>query len=233
VRRVTSVVIEERRGTAEELHAHDPFADGPPARPALWVCDVVSPAIVLGSRQKADLLDLAACRASGYDVVTRRSGGGAVLLEPGAVCWIDVVVPHGVAPDDVRGSMHWVGSIWQDALIALGADPHVLVVHDGDMTSTPWSDLVCFAGRGPGEVIAAGHKLVGLSQRRTRHGIRVQCQAHRTPLLDRMPRLFAVPTPDGVPAASAVLADVLDPPPQDAAVAAALATAMEHRITGM
>jgi hypothetical protein len=230
---VTGVVIEERRGTADELHTADPFTDGPPAQPTLWVCDVTAPAIVLGSRQKPDLLDLDVCRRSGYDVVTRRSGGGAVLLEPGAVCWIDVVVPHGVAPDDVRGSMLWVGHIWRDALASLGADPDALTVHVGDMTRTPWSDLVCFAGVGPGEVIADGHKLVGLSQRRTRHGIRIQCQAHRTPLLGRMPRLFSVPIPDVELVESAVLADVVDAQPDDSAVVVALASAMERRITAV
>jgi hypothetical protein len=39
---------------------------------------------------------------------------------------------------------------------------------------------VCFAGRGPGEVITAdGRKLLGLSQRRTRNWIRLQCLVHR------------------------------------------------------
>ncbi len=40
---------------------------------------------------------------------------------------------------------------------------------------TRWSDLVCFAGLGRGEVTVAGRKVVGISQRRTRDGARFQC----------------------------------------------------------
>ena len=50
------------------------------------------------------------------------------------------------------------------------------------MVRTAWSDLVCFAGLGAGEVTAAAPaadarppKLVGISQRRTRDGARFQC----------------------------------------------------------
>jgi hypothetical protein len=34
---------------------------------------------------------------------------------------------------------------------------------------------VCFAGLGPGEVTRNGAKVVGISQRRTRHAARFQC----------------------------------------------------------
>ena len=50
-----------------------------------------------------------------------------------------------------------------------------LSVHDGAMASTAWSKLVCFDGVGAGEVLVGGRKLVGLSQRRTRHAARLQC----------------------------------------------------------
>jgi lipoate-protein ligase A len=92
---------------------------------------------------------------------------------------------------------------------------------------------VCFAGVGPGEVLTGDRKLVGLSQRRTRHGIRIQCQAHRLPLLTRMPDLFASPIPDADLVEAAVLADVTDRSPDDSSVAGALVAAMEHRITAM
>jgi hypothetical protein len=46
------------------------------------------------------------------------------------------------------------------------------------MVRTEWSDRVCFAGIGPGEVLdAAGRKVVGISQRRTRGSARFQCAA--------------------------------------------------------
>ena len=190
------VTVDERHDTAEVLHGTDPFADGAIAEPIVRVCAPIRPAIVLGSRQTDELLDLDRVATSGLDVVRRRSGGGAVLLRPDAIVWIDLIVPHGVAPDDVRGSMIWAGRCWRDALVARGADPLALDLHEGGMMCTPWSGLVCFAGLGPGEVTVAGHKLVGLSQRRTRHGVRIQGQVHRRSILDEMPALFSAETPD-------------------------------------
>lgn len=160
--------------TVGELHARDPFADGPVAEPQVWLCEPTDAAIVLGSRQSPDLLDRTACERAGLAIVRRRSGGGAVLVRAREMVWVDLVLPHGVAPDDIRGAMRWAGDRWVEALARPG-----LTVHAGGMVCTPWSDLVCFAGTGPGEVIVGGRKLVGLSQRRTRHGIRIQGMAHR------------------------------------------------------
>ena len=42
---------------------------------------------------------------------------------------------------------------------------------------TDWSDVVCFAGVGPGEVSAGTAKVVGVAQRRTRHGARLHSMA--------------------------------------------------------
>lgn len=89
-----------------------------------------------------------------------------------AMLWVDVVLPPGIAPDDVRGSMVWIGERWCDVLASVVDAP--LTVHRGGMVRSAWSDLVCFAGVGPGEVMIGPDKLVGLSQRRTRRGIRVQ-----------------------------------------------------------
>lgn len=186
------VDVVHRRGSVADLHAADPFAGGGDVVPQVWWCDFVDAALVLGSRQTPDLLDLAACERAGLAVARRRSGGGAVLLRPDAVIWIDVVLPTGVAPDDVRASMVWIGERWREAL---GGNEPALTVHAGGMVATPWSELVCFAGLGPGEVVADGRKLVGLSQRRTRHGVRLQGLVHRRDLLPEMPDLFADPGP--------------------------------------
>ena len=65
--------------------------------------EVDRPALVLGSTQRAEVVDERACADAGVEVVRRRSGGGAVLLEPGAVVWFDVVVPADVLRDGRRG----------------------------------------------------------------------------------------------------------------------------------
>jgi lipoate-protein ligase A len=166
------IAVEERVGTVAELHALDPFAREAPSRPSVWWCRPTDDALVLGSRQADDLVDLAACARAGLSVVHRRSGGGAVLMRRSSVHWVDVVLPPGFAPDDVRGSMVWIGEQWQ-AVLATRVNRR-LVVHRGGMQGSNWSDLVCFAGVGPGEVLVDDAKLVGLSQRRTRRGIRIQ-----------------------------------------------------------
>jgi lipoate-protein ligase A len=109
------------------------------------------------------------------DVVRRRSGGGAVLVEPGDIVWIDVVVPRGdeLWDDDVGRAFWWLGDLWARTLASLGVpDPQV---HRGPLVTTPLSPLVCFAGLGPGEVTVDGRKAVGIAQRRTREGALFQC----------------------------------------------------------
>lgn len=185
-----------QRGTVARLHAIDPFAGAPVDAPAVWWCDPTDAAIVLGSRQPPSTVDAEACAARRLAVVRRRSGGGSVLIRPEAVVWIDLVAPHGVAPDDVRGAMRWAGELWQAALADVGAvDRAATTVHQGGMVGSAWCDLVCFAGVGPGEVLTADGKLVGLSQRRTRHGIRIQGMVHRASLGADAQAVLARPLP--------------------------------------
>jgi len=219
------VEIVEQWGSPADLHALDPFADGPPDRSQVWWCRFEPAAIVLGSRQSIALLDAERCTAAGLDIAHRRSGGGAVVLRPDAMLWLDLVLPPGIAPDDVRGSMSWVGEAWYDAL----GEPGGVRVHDGGMLDTPWSDLVCFAGTGPGELFAGDRKLVGLSQRRTRHGIRVQCLVHRR--ADPLDDLFAIVTPPGRPALPATLADVGRGDVADHVLVGRVAAAIAARLT--
>jgi lipoate---protein ligase len=168
--------IERRVDTVRRLH--DPWPEPDPRARRVALCRVVgAPAVVLGSTQRADVVDLGRATRSGVDVVHRSSGGGAVMVEPTAQVWIDVWVPRDdpLWDDDVIGSSLWLGRTWVRALERLGADR--LAVHEGRATRTEWSDVVCFAGIGPGEVTTANAKVVGVAQRRTRHGARVHSMA--------------------------------------------------------
>jgi lipoate-protein ligase A len=160
----------------------------------LWWLQPEDTAVVLGSRQSADIVDTAECARLGVDVVKRRSGGGAVLVVPDQLVWADIVSPPGGAPADVRASMIWAGELWRRALapFVAGGD---LTLHTGSMVTTPWSDLVCFAGLGPGEVLLDGHKLVGLSQRRTRNGVRIQGTLYTAPPAIDLASLLRPPRP--------------------------------------
>ena len=159
-----------RDGIGERLAAR------PVGERSIVVYDVTRPTLVLGSSQSDDAVDWERVRELGVDVVHRRSGGSAVLVEPGAAVWIDVTIPAGDRwwDHDVGRAFHWLGAAWSEVLIAGGV---LARWHDGAMQRTPWSPWVCFAGLGPGEVTVGGRKVVGLSQRRTREGALFQCSA--------------------------------------------------------
>jgi len=135
-------------------------------------------AVVLGSSQSESVVDPEAASRLGLAVARRRSGGGAVLVVPGEQVWIDLLIPRGdpLWHDDIVKAAEWVGHAWVDALALLGIDN--CEVHTGRLVSTPWSDRVCFAGLGPGEVTVGGAKVMGLSQRRGRSWIRIQSAVH-------------------------------------------------------
>ncbi|MGH9272386.1 MAG: lipoate--protein ligase family protein, partial [Ilumatobacteraceae bacterium] len=173
---MTARTVVRSSGSAGEFHA---LALPEPVELQVWVFEVDHTALVVGSAQRVDeVVDVEACEAAGIEVVRRRSGGGAVLLEPAAITWFDVIVPaarlrdEGIG-DDIARSMVWMGQHVAVGLDAVGVG--AVTVHDGSMVATPWSSVVCFAGIGPGEVLLDGVKLVGMSQRRTRAGARFQC----------------------------------------------------------
>jgi lipoate---protein ligase len=168
----TAWSVEQRRGPAAAHHGLD-VPD--PARRTVWAFELDRPAVVLGSTQREDDVDHAGAERLGVEVVRRRSGGGAVLLEPGQVAWIDVVVPRGdvLWHDDVAVAAEWVGEAWVAALADLGLPGGT--VHRGGLACGALGSVVCFGGTGPGEVMVGGAKVVGLSQRRTRAGARFQC----------------------------------------------------------
>lgn len=133
-----------------------------------------------GGAGGADAEGLPVFASSGPVVVRRRTGGGAVWVAPGAQAWVDVWVPRGdpLWDDDVVVAGRWIGAAWRQALLDLGVAPGTVAVHQGRLLDGPWSAAVCFAGVGPGEVLVDGRKLVGLAQRRTRHGAWFHTSAH-------------------------------------------------------
>jgi lipoate-protein ligase A len=165
--------VVELTGSAGELHHRVPLS----APRTVTLCRVSRPALVLGSTQPDGDVDWARAASSGLDVARRRSGGGAVLVEPTTLAWIEVYVSSDdpLWVPDVGRAFWWLGQTWADSLTALGvvgAD-----VHRGPPVTTAWSAKVCFAGTGAGEVTVGGRKVVGMAQRRTRAGALFQCAA--------------------------------------------------------
>jgi hypothetical protein len=155
-------------------------------------------ALVLGSTQDADHVDAAAAATAGIDVLRRTTGGGAVFVAGDAQVWLDLWVPrgHGLWDDDIVSGAGWVGDAWLAALAGLGVSS--LEVHRGPATRSQWSERVCFAGLGPGELYRGVSKVMGLAQRRTRAGVRF----HTSALLRWDPAFMAdlFVAPSGAPA---------------------------------
>lgn len=159
------------KGDARGFHSHG-VPDG--AQRSVRVLDVNGSALALGSAQSIEDVDLEVAKRLDIDVFNRQSGGGAVLLDPGAQIWIDVVIGRSdpLWQDDVSLASQWLGDVWVAALLSVGVEG---VVHRGAMLTNALSPVVCFAGLAAGEVTVGGAKVVGISQRRTRAGARFQC----------------------------------------------------------
>lgn len=165
--------VHRRRGSAEALHALElPTGDSA----EFWVLEPDRPAVVMGSAQRADAFDVDGLAAAGIDLAPRRSGGGAVYIEPAGVVWIDVLAPRSSPwwSDDLSQTFLQVGESWQQALADCGIESELIV---GSPDRSPEARHACWAGLGWGEVTVEGVKIVGLSQRRTRWGARVQAMA--------------------------------------------------------
>ena len=130
-------------------------------------------ALVLGSSQSEELVDTEVLRERGLVLVKRQSGGGAVLVVPEALVWIDVFIPRDdpLWETDIGKSAIWLGKVWQATLLEFGISAEV---HQGPYQPSEWGELICFAGRASGEVFVDGKKSVGISQRRNRQGARFQ-----------------------------------------------------------
>lgn len=194
------------RGTAGDFHSLDLAGER-----ALWWCDVTRPALIVGSSQTVELIDGDCAVRHDIDVVRRRSGGGLVYVHPAESVWIDITIPSDdvLWTTDVSSSMLWLGDVFVRAL-------------------SPWVDArcftqsyvagefgrdVCFASESPGEVFVDNLKLVGISQRRTRHGARFQCVLYRQWRSDEW--LQCVASPHAVDGVKQLRIATLDIPASD------------------
>lgn len=166
-------------GSVAELHAlpmpthDDPTAGG---EPELWRMRPTAAAVAMGSAQKFDDFDHDVLAASKLELAGRRSGGGAVFIEPGQTVWIDLVAPR-TSPwwsNELTENFMMVGRAWRRALASLGVETTLCAVGPEKSLATR---AACWAGTGWGELLIGGSKVVGLSQRRTRWGVRVQAMA--------------------------------------------------------
>jgi lipoate---protein ligase len=174
--------------SVEELYDYDELRQLD--APTLFIAQVNSATLVLGGNQSSDVVDVS--RTPAMVVRRRRGGGGLVLLRPDDL-WIDWWIPQGDPrwSDDVRVSSIQVGSWWADALRERSSDE--VYVHGGALEGDPTFRVVCFAGRGPGEVFVNKRKAVGLTQWRVREGVFVSTVLHAGPTTDVLEYLNDIP----------------------------------------
>ncbi|NOX31509.1 MAG: hypothetical protein GXP35_15905 [Actinobacteria bacterium] len=159
-----------QHGSASELHGRPLISD----RAVLELIEVDGPAIVLGSAQRSVLVH----NRVEAEVVRRRGGGGAVWVGPTDGVWFDITIPRDDDRwvQDVGVAFGWLGDALELWLRPWLIDVQVVAtVHRGGLRAGPYSDLICFAGAGPGELFVDDRKLVGISQRRTREASRFMC----------------------------------------------------------
>jgi lipoate-protein ligase A len=134
------------------------------------VREVEGPTVVLGSTQPLTTVSPERATEMATTVVQRRGGGGAVLLQPGDHLWIEAWVPRNdpLWRADVGAAAVWVGAWWSAALRVNGVMDQS--VSRGPSIPGSHGSLVCFSGRGPGEVFQNDRKVVGISQWRSREG---------------------------------------------------------------
>jgi lipoate-protein ligase A len=146
--------------------------------PTMFVVRLAEPTLVLGSSQSIEILDHD--KLGSLAVRRRRGGGGLVLLQPDDL-WVDWWIPVADKrwSSDVRESSLRVGAWWRDVLAT-----HVrgeVTLHEGALEGALAHRVVCFAGRGPGEVFVDDRKAVGLAQWRVREGSFLTSVLHASP----------------------------------------------------
>ena len=131
--------------------------------------------MVLGSTQPENVVDLDAAGHHDVDIVRRRTGGGAVFLEPARHVWVDVIIPSDdpLWRDDVAHAFDWLGRTWVNALADVGLMS--TTVNDTAVCHSSARSHDLFAGLGFGELSTGRGKVVGLAQRRSRLGAWFQC----------------------------------------------------------
>jgi lipoate-protein ligase A len=208
-------------------------------RPVMRWYTASAPALVLGTGQRPDAADLAACTQAGVTLHRRSSGGTAVLLAPGFLM-LDIALPraHRLHLGDVTESYRWLGAVWVATLDLLGLPARHIPIPEAraDLQALDQTTrLACFGGRSPYEVLVGARKLVGLSQIRRRYGALLQAGIYRSWSPGDLAKLLALPAAaqalltEQLTARVAGLEELLPTPPDAPTIMAAFAHALHER----
>jgi len=157
---------------------------------SMFVAHASRPTLVLGGSQSSDVLDVS--KLASTSLRRRRGGGGLVLLRPDDL-WIDWWIPEHDPrwSRDVHVSSVKAGTWWSSVLSDLTTG--TVTVHERGLEGEQAFRVVCFAGRGPGEVFVDDRKTVGLTQWRVREGVFISTVLHAEATSDVLDYLAVVP----------------------------------------
>jgi lipoate-protein ligase A len=136
-----------------------------------------SPAVVVGlglHHRLGSVVDPERCRRAGVDVLSRKAGGGALLLErDGMVCGA-ICLPISAVASDVTESYRWLGDLLVQRLRDFGIAATRVEVDEAredaaalHATNSPLLNT-CYGALSPHEVVVDDRKLVGMAQIRRR-----------------------------------------------------------------
>lgn len=178
------MTVPDRRTGPEYVALADEVIERAGAGRVAMAATIVEPtALILGSAQRDEEADPAACAQAGVAVVRRGTGGGAVLCDAG-VLLIDIAVPRGhpLGIDDVTEAYRPLGEAIATGLGEVGVETRLVSVHDArasDEARRAAARRACWAGLSPYElVLPDGRKLVGLAQRRRAGAVLHQVAIH-------------------------------------------------------
>ena len=186
------------------------------------------PAVSIGHHQSPEeACDPAACRALGWDVVRRPTGGRAVCHAADEVTYA-VALPADAAPAGVSATAAWLGSGLLSAYRRLGLPAEL-----APGQRLPGRTGACFDAAAAQELVCGGRKIAGSAQVRRggyvlQHGslpLRFDAALHC--------RLLGLPPEAARRLArrAAGIADFADPPPGWDEVAAAVAAGLVEALT--
>jgi lipoate-protein ligase A len=198
-----------------------------------------SPAVVVGlglRHRLKEVVDVGRCRQHGLEVLDRRAGGGALLLDGHMLCGaICLPLPDPRIGDDITESYRWLGDLLASVLAARRVEVAEARADVATLRAQPEDPVArtllatCYGALSPHEVAIGSAKLVGIAQVRRRQAALFQfgiLLRDQSPLADYL-NVPDEATRDGLRAELRARTAAVEPTgPAAAAVAAAVEDAM-------
>jgi len=136
---------------------------GPHGRPTLRLYAWSPAAVSLGYFQRLEQIDQGVCRAHGFTLVRRPTGGRAVLHDQELT--YSLVAPLRCFPDGVSGSYRAIGQAFVHAFAELGVPARL------QRAAAYQRSAACFDTPSLAELTVAGRKVMGSAQTRGPHAL--------------------------------------------------------------